>query len=580
MSIAPSALTDSNARRDMARAAGLYTGWDYAIHVPDSYGGYMFKAIHDRSLLFSQALGILIFIILISISFFGLYSVKSAADKMGEGKDVVADILPPPLYLIEAQLQVYTLLHAAASEREGLLQSLARLEQEFNDRNRFWQESTLDDQLKQSLLGEQRTQAERFWQLLDSQFIPAVQAGRLEQAAAIAAQLRSLYLAHRLGVDATVTRGSQYAAEQLAQLSLTARMCYWLLLVAALTGCALVFWLGRPTQQRLLAAGKATAAIAEGALDSPMPPPGDDAIGDLIQRIGRMRDQLSTLVAALQQSAGTLHQQATGLSSLSRQHVDDSLAQVDAARQVEEVIEQLQALIQQSDAQLQQVTGMTSGSEAHANATRLVIQEVEQVIRAQADGVRRVSGTIGDLAGLSQQISGLAGAIHGIAEQTNLLALNAAIEAARAGEQGRGFAVVADEVRSLASRTGEATTEITSIIGRIQDTSQRAVNEMDTELARVGKTVEHVADAKQSITRIEEGCGEICQRIDQVGALLEQEKSLIHAINSNVGEMSRLAAKVNDSARHAASEADTVATNSQALTRQTQHFHLAPPPRH
>ncbi|HHQ4652243.1 TPA: methyl-accepting chemotaxis protein, partial [Aeromonas hydrophila] len=121
----------------------------------------MFKAIHDRSLLFSQALGILIFIILISISFFGLYSVKSAADKMGEGKDVVADILPPPLYLIEAQLQVYTLLHAAASEREGLLQSLARLEQEFNDRNRFWQESTLDDQLKQSLLGEQRTQAER-----------------------------------------------------------------------------------------------------------------------------------------------------------------------------------------------------------------------------------------------------------------------------------------------------------------------------------------------------------------------------------------------------------------------------------
>ena len=66
----------------------------------------------------------------------------------------------------------------------------------------------------------------------------------------------------------------------------------------------------------------------------------------------------------------------------------------------------------------------------------------------------------------------------------------------------------------------------------------------------------------------------------KIGALLEQEKSLIHAINSNVGEMSRLAAKVNDSARHAASEADTVATNSQALTRQTQHFHLAPPPRH
>ena len=72
----------------------------------------MLKHIHDRSLLFGQVLGIMVIITLISISFFGLYSVRSAADQMGQGKDVVADILPPPLYLIESQLQVYTLLHA------------------------------------------------------------------------------------------------------------------------------------------------------------------------------------------------------------------------------------------------------------------------------------------------------------------------------------------------------------------------------------------------------------------------------------------------------------------------------------
>ncbi|WP_279486378.1 hypothetical protein [Aeromonas veronii] len=116
----------------------------------------MLKHIHDRSLLFGQVLGIMVIITLISISFFGLYSVRSAADQMGQGKDVVADILPPPLYLIESQLQVYTLLHAKPEEREALLQTLTRLQQEFESRNRFWQESNLNEPLRKLLLGEQK----------------------------------------------------------------------------------------------------------------------------------------------------------------------------------------------------------------------------------------------------------------------------------------------------------------------------------------------------------------------------------------------------------------------------------------
>ncbi len=249
--------------------------------------------------------------------------------------------------------------------------------------------------------------------------------------------------------------------------------------------------------------------------------------------------------------------------------------------------EQLAAAITQMSQSIRDVADNAHQANALVGEVQQVSASGQQALATTRDSVDRLhqeldasQGVLARLTQDSQKINGILEVIGQIADQTNLLSLNAAIEAARAGEQGRGFAVVADEVRSLASRTGEATTEITSIIGRIQDTSQRAVNEMDTELARVGKTVEHVADAKQSITSIEHGCSEICQRIDQVGALLEQEKSLIHAINSNVGEMSRLAAKVNDSARHAASEADTVATNSQALTRQTQHFHLAPPSRH
>ncbi|EKP0300458.1 methyl-accepting chemotaxis protein [Aeromonas veronii] len=534
----------------------------------------MLKHIHDRSLLFGQILGIMVIITLISISFFGLYSVRSAADQMGQGKDVVADILPPPLYLIESQLQVYTLLHAKPEEREALLQTLARLQQEFESRNRFWQESSLNEPLRELLLGEQKVQGELFWQLLNDKFVPAIKAGDLAQAGALAARLHTLYNAHRLGVDATVIRGNQYAAEQMAHLANTTRLCYGLLLCAALLGAGLIFWLGRPTQQRLLAAGKATAAIAEGELNRPMPEPGLDAIGELIRQIGAMRDQLATLVESLQRSASTLDDRATSLTAMAQRHTDDSQAQVGAAQHIEQAIEQLTHSIQQAGSQLHQVGEQTLQSAERAQEATIAIHTVEQVIGEQVTGVKQVSHTISDLAGLSQQIAGLAGAIHDIAEQTNLLALNAAIEAARAGEQGRGFAVVADEVRSLATRTGSATTEINTIIGKIQDVSLRAANEMDTELARVEQAVTHTMTARQSVARIAQSCEEINQRIAQVDQLMSDETRLVQGIHHQVGEMSRLAAEVNQSASHAAEEATMVAQHARILTRQTHHFHL------
>lgn len=534
----------------------------------------MLKHIHDRSLLFGQVLGITVIITLISISFFGLYSVRSAADQMGQGKDVVADILPPPLYLIESQLQVYTLLHAKPEEREALLQTLTRLQQEFESRNRFWQESSLNEPLRELLLGEQKVQGELFWQLLNDKFVPAIKAGDLAQAGAIAARLHTLYNAHRLGVDATVIRGNQYAAEQMAHLANTTRLCYGLLLCAALLGAGLIFWLGRPTQQRLLAAGKATAAIAEGELNRPMPEPGLDAIGELIRQIGAMRDQLATLVESLQRSASTLDDRATSLTAMAQRHTDDSQAQVGAAHHIEQAIEQLTHSIEQAGSQLHQVGEQTLQSAERAQEATLAIHTVEQVIGEQVTGVKQVSQTISDLAGLSQQIAGLAGAIHDIAEQTNLLALNAAIEAARAGEQGRGFAVVADEVRSLATRTGSATTEINTIIGKIQDVSLRAASEMDTELARVEQAVTHTMTARQSVSRIAQSCEEINQRIAQVDQLMSDETRLVQGIHHQVGEMSRLAAEANQSATQAAEEATMVAQHARILTRQTHHFHL------
>ncbi|MFE8729984.1 methyl-accepting chemotaxis protein, partial [Aeromonas hydrophila] len=126
-------------------------------------------------------------------------------------------------------------------------------------------------------------------------------------------------------------------------------------------------------------------------------------------------------VSSLQRSANTLDERAVILTTTAQRHSDDSLTQVDTARQIEQAIEQLTHSMGQADEQLHHVSELTRQSASRAAETAQVIHAVEKVIDEQATGVKRVSSTISDLASLSQQISGMAGAIQSIAEQTNLL---------------------------------------------------------------------------------------------------------------------------------------------------------------
>lgn len=169
-------------------------------------------------------------------------------------------------------------------------------------------------------------------------------------------------------------------------------------------------------------------------------------------------------------------------------------------------------------AQLAFDTSRQTGERAQQGAA--VVQQTIGVVRSIADEFQQIAGSITDLSAQSEEIGSIVSAIRGIAEQTNLLALNAAIEAARAGEQGRGFAVVADEVRNLARRTSQATIAITEVVARNQDLARRAMGSMQSGTEKAEQGVALVNQAGTVILDIQHGAQQVVEVISRFAETL------------------------------------------------------------
>lgn len=172
-----------------------------------------------------------------------------------------------------------------------------------------------------------------------------------------------------------------------------------------------------------------------------------------------------------------------------------------------------------------------------ADSGQKVVNSVSGSILSLAEEVERAATAIQKLEADSDAIGAILEVIRGIADQTNLLALNAAIEAARAGEQGRGFAVVADEVRTLAQRTQEATQEINDMIGRLQEGSKNAVSVMAEGRKRAELSVHQAQQAGESLVAITSSVGSISQMNEQIAAAVEQQTAAADAINRRLREL-------------------------------------------
>ncbi|WP_433771736.1 methyl-accepting chemotaxis protein [Pseudomonas putida] len=221
--------------------------------------------------------------------------------------------------------------------------------------------------------------------------------------------------------------------------------------------------------------------------------------------------------------------------------VHKQMAEID---QVATAVQEMTATAQDVARNATQAAQAASHADQAASQGKQIVHETSNSIGALAVEIGRAVGVVQTLAKDSENINAILTAIRGIAEQTNLLALNAAIEAARAGEQGRGFAVVADEVRNLAQKTQGATEEIQTMIQQLQQGTRDVVRVMEDSQHRTDESVQHAAKAAEALETITQAVSVINDMNTQIASAAEEQSAVADDINRNVINIGQVANEV------------------------------------
>jgi methyl-accepting chemotaxis protein len=346
-------------------------------------------------------------------------------------------------------------------------------------------------------------------------------------------------------------------SEQLAVIGAARSTMITLGVLAVVSGIAFAWWITRSLTSPLAAALGVARRIAAGRLDRSIEVGGKDEVGQLMQALADMQSELRGMISEVAQGASELSSSssrfaAAAAESMSRVQVHTETTSATAAS-----VEEMTASIGHVAEHAQEAAAIAGRSSELASEGEAIVRAASGEMNSIAESVQHGSKLVETLNRRSAQISSIVKVIKDIADQTNLLALNAAIEAARAGEQGRGFAVVADEVRKLAERTGTATSEIGSMIDAIQQETSSVVETMQAGGDKVVHGVKLADDAAAALEKIKNQTLEAVESVKAIAAATREQQAASSDIAQNVERIAHMteesgaaAGETAESARH------------------------------
>lgn len=342
--------------------------------------------------------------------------------------------------------------------------------------------------------------------------------------------------------------------------------------IATLLAMSVAFVMSRSIAGRLQQVVEVARSIAQGRLDSRIQRGGRDEIGVLLDAFATMQERLREMIGQIRVGAGQLVEAAQNISSASTQLSVSTQEQSQAASSMAATVEELTVSINHVADNANEAHALSSDSGRQSAEGGAVIQETLASMQSIADTVQGAAAQIAELGQQSDQISSIVNVIKEIADQTNLLALNAAIEAARAGEQGRGFAVVADEVRLLAQRTANSTQEITEMIKKIQAGTRNAVSNMEVGVQQVSGGLEQASQAGDAIVAIRQASGRVVDVVDQISLALREQTVASQDVARNVERIAQMSVHNSEAVAETSRTAQGLQQLALTLEKQVASF--------